>query len=53
LDRLTFPNYTQIPSRLPIRWWQAIRVMSILGALVDVSAPLQGLREGRWGVLAE
>ena len=23
VDGLSFPNYTQIPSRLPLRWWQA------------------------------
>jgi nitrite reductase (NADH) large subunit len=30
---LSFPNYTQIPSRLPLRWWQAIRSGSIVAAL--------------------
>ncbi|MDA0165275.1 FAD-dependent oxidoreductase [Solirubrobacter ginsenosidimutans] len=33
MDGLSFPNYTQIPSRLPIRWWQAIRSGSIVLAL--------------------
>ena len=28
-----FPNYTQIPSRLPVGAWQAIRVVTLLGAL--------------------
>ena len=30
----SFPNYTQIPSRLPLRWWQAIRSGSIVVALI-------------------
>jgi hypothetical protein len=33
VDGLSFPNYTQIPSRLPIRWWQVIRSGSIVVAL--------------------
>src|SRR5919108_2156570 len=28
-----FPNYTQIPSRLPVGAWQAIRVVTLLGAI--------------------
>jgi nitrite reductase (NADH) large subunit len=28
-----FPNYTQIPTRLPLGAWQAIRVVTLLGAL--------------------
>jgi nitrite reductase (NADH) large subunit len=28
-----FPNYTQIPSRLPVGAWQAIRVATLLGAI--------------------
>jgi nitrite reductase (NADH) large subunit len=28
-----FPNYTQIPSRVPLRIWQALRVASIAGAV--------------------
>src|SRR4051794_23804536 len=31
-----FPNYTQIPSRLPISVWQLLRVCSLIGALVVV-----------------
>ena len=31
-----FPNYTQIPSRLPISAWQLLRVCSLIGALVVV-----------------
>ena len=32
--RLTaFPNYTQIPARLPVGAWQAIRVVTLLGAI--------------------
>ena len=36
MDRLTvtFPNYTQIPSRIPLAVWQGMRVGSIVGALV-------------------
>ena len=28
-----FPNYTQIPTRLPVGAWQAIRVVTLLGAI--------------------
>ena len=28
-----FPNYTQIPARLPVGAWQAIRVVMLLGAI--------------------
>ena len=28
-----FPNYTQIPARLPVGAWQAIRVVTLLGAI--------------------
>src|SRR6188472_3044191 len=31
-----FPNYTQIPSRLPISVWQLLRVCSLIGSLVVV-----------------
>ncbi|WP_354700993.1 ribonucleotide reductase large subunit [Paraconexibacter sp. AEG42_29] len=31
-DRVAFPNYTQIPSRVPLKAWQAIRVGSLLFA---------------------
>ncbi|WP_053227229.1 FAD-dependent oxidoreductase [Solirubrobacter soli] len=34
MDGLSFPNATQIPSRLPLRWWQLIRFGSIVVALV-------------------
>ena len=30
---LAFPNYTQIPARLPVGAWQAIRVGTLLGAI--------------------
>ena len=34
VDGMTaFPNYTQIPARLPIGAWQAIRVVTLLGAI--------------------
>lgn len=34
MDRLTaFPNYTQIPSRIPVRVWHALRAGSIVAAL--------------------
>jgi nitrite reductase (NADH) large subunit len=42
-----FPNYTQIPSRLPVGAWQAIRVVTLLGAIglamALVVAPDDGL----------
>ena len=28
-----FPNYTQIPARLSVGTWQAIRVVTLLGAI--------------------
>ena len=31
---ITFPNYTQIPSRLSLTAWRAIRTVVWLGALV-------------------
>src|SRR6185312_14662152 len=34
MDGLSFPNATQIPSRLPLRCWQLIRFGSIVVALV-------------------
>ena len=34
VDGMTaFPNYTQIPARLPVGAWQAIRVVTLLGAI--------------------
>ena len=33
MDRLSFPNATQIPSRLPLRWWRLIRGASIVVAI--------------------
>jgi NADPH-dependent 2,4-dienoyl-CoA reductase/sulfur reductase-like enzyme/ferredoxin len=33
MDGLSFPNATQIPSRLPLRWWRLIRSASIVVAL--------------------
>ena len=42
-----FPNYTQIPARLPIGAWQALRALSLLGAIglavALVVAPDDGL----------
>ena len=47
MDGLSFPNYTQIPSRLPVRWWHAIRAGSIVAALIVaallLAAPDAGL----------
>src|SRR3954463_10224638 len=31
---VTFPNYTQIPSRIPVRVWHAMRAASFVGGLV-------------------
>jgi len=33
-----FPNYTQIPKRLPVGAWQAIRVATLLGAIALAAA---------------
>src|SRR4051794_5489032 len=33
-EPITFPNYTQIPSRIPVKVWHAMRTASIVGALV-------------------
>src|SRR5919108_1159140 len=33
-----FPNYTQIPARLPVGAWQAIRVVTLLGAIALAAA---------------
>src|SRR5919109_4287540 len=33
-----FPNYTQIPARLPVGAWQAIRVATLLGAIALAAA---------------
>src|SRR3954452_13091757 len=30
---VTFPNYTQIPSRIPVKVWQGMRIGSIVGGL--------------------
>ncbi len=30
---ITFPNYTQIPSRIPVKVWHGLRAASIVGAL--------------------
>src|SRR5919108_238998 len=35
-----FPNYTQIPARLPVGAWQAIRVVTLLGAIALAAALL-------------
>ena len=31
---ITFPNYTQIPSRLSLRAWRAVRATSLVAALI-------------------
>src|SRR5689334_20270687 len=31
---ITFPNYTQIPSRIPVRVWHYLRAASLVGGLV-------------------
>ena len=31
---VTFPNYTQIPSRIPVKVWHAMRAASLVGGLV-------------------
>src|SRR4051812_28316733 len=42
-----FPNYTQIPSRIPVKVWQSMRVGSIVGgvtvAVLLIAAPATGL----------
>jgi len=48
VDRLTaFPNYTQIPSRIPVRVWQAMRAGSLVAgvavAALLIVAPDTGL----------
>jgi nitrite reductase (NADH) large subunit len=44
---IAFPNYTQIPSRIPVRVWHALRAGSIVGALAVaallIAAPDTGL----------
>jgi nitrite reductase (NADH) large subunit len=44
---VTFPNYTQIPSRIPVAVWHGMRAVSIAGALVVagllVAVPATGL----------
>ncbi len=44
---IAFPNYTQIPSRLSVKAWQAVRVGSIVAALIVagllVAVPSVGL----------
>src|SRR3954454_21009352 len=44
---VTFPNYTQIPSRIPVRVWHALRASSLIGGLVVaallIAAPKTGL----------
>src|SRR4051812_32932075 len=47
MSAVTFPNYTQIPSRIPVRVWHALRATSLLGGLVVaallIAAPKTGL----------
>src|SRR3954471_14694100 len=42
-----FPNYTQIPSRIPVKVWHALRAASLVGGLIVaallVAAPKTGL----------
>ena len=45
MDGLSFPNATQIPSRLPLRWWQVIRSASIVVAQRNVVRALSWLLE--------
>lgn len=49
-----FPNYTQLPRRVPLRVWHAVRVLSVAAALalvvVLVTAPRAGLFVF-WGLL--
>src|SRR5919199_3021852 len=44
---VTFPNYTQIPSRIPVKVWHALRAASLVGGLVVAAllivAPKTGL----------
>src|SRR4051794_29994451 len=44
---ITFPNYTQIPSRIPVKAWQAMRAGSLVAGLVVaallIAAPKTGL----------
>ena len=44
---ITFPNYTQIPSRIPVAVWHGLRVASIAGALIVagllIAVPKTGL----------
>src|SRR4051794_4905996 len=44
---VTFPNYTQIPSRIPVKVWHAMRAASLVGGLVVaallIAAPKTGL----------
>src|SRR3954447_19754216 len=44
---VTFPNYTQIPSRIPVKVWHAMRAASLVGGLVVAAlllvAPKTGL----------
>src|SRR4051812_49606253 len=44
---VTFPNYTQIPSRIPVKVWHAMRAGSLVGGLVVAAlllvAPKTGL----------
>lgn len=53
-ERLTFPNYTQIPSRVPMRAWQAARVISVAAAFAVVTLLLVRPDTGLfvlWGVV--
>lgn len=47
MNAVTFPNYTQIPSRIPVRVWHGLRAASIVGALTVaallIAAPDTGL----------
>ncbi len=47
LDKPVFPNYTQLPSYLPLKVWQGLRFLSIAAALFMVwwlwTAPATGL----------
>src|SRR4051812_4900093 len=46
-EPVTFPNYTQIPSRIPVKVWQAMRLGSLAGGLVVaallIAVPKTGL----------
>ena len=52
---ITFPNYTQIPSRLSLTAWRAIRTVVWLGALVVagllIAVPDTGLKVMWKGVI--